>query len=164
MEKKLFDAELLAKLKDLLTSRRETLAVAESVTAGYLQAALASAEEALQFFQGGITAYNLGQKAKHLNIDPIHAQEVNCVSDKVAEQMAQQVTTLFNCQWGIAITGYASPVPEEGIDELFAHIAISHFNTCVLCTKVNAPKGDSNSVRLFYTNYVLSVFVKELAV
>lgn len=164
MEKKLFDAELLTKLKDLLISRKETLAVAESVTAGYLQAALASAEEALQFFQGGITTYNLGQKAKHLNVDPIHAEQVNCVSDKVAEQMAREVTALFNCQWGIAITGYASPVPEEGIDELFAHIAISHFNTCVLCTTIKAPKGDSNSVRLFYANYVLSIFVKQLSV
>lgn len=81
----------LERIKTYMLAHTETLAVAESVTSGCLQAALSLAEDATRFFQGGITAYNLGRKARHLKIDPIHAQEANCVSEKVAIEMAEQV-------------------------------------------------------------------------
>jgi PncC family amidohydrolase len=101
------------------------MAVAESVTAGYLQVHLSRTTGATQFFQGGITAYNTGQKAKHLQVEPIHAQSSNAVSPQVAAQMALGVCTLFNCNVGIAVTGYATPVPELGIREMFAFYAIA---------------------------------------
>ena len=121
----MYDGQVINSIKEILVKRRQTIAVAESVTAGHLQAALASAENASQFFQGGITAYNLGQKSRHLKIEPIHAESCNCVSDKVAIEMAYEVARLFSCDWGIAITGYAAPVPKYSIDELFAYYAIS---------------------------------------
>lgn len=58
----LYDEDIVNDIKDLLADRKETLSVAESVTAGHLQAAFSSALEATKFFQGGITAYNAGQK------------------------------------------------------------------------------------------------------
>lgn len=67
-------------LKELFIKANETVAVAESVTAGLLQLAFSSADFATKYFQGGITVYNIGQKSRHLLIDPIHAIECNCVS------------------------------------------------------------------------------------
>ena len=54
----LYDEEVINQIKEWLTAHKQTIAVAESVTAGHLQAALSSAVEASKFFQGGITAYN----------------------------------------------------------------------------------------------------------
>lgn len=102
-----------------------TLAVAESVTAGYLQYMFSKANGAALFFQGGITAYNTGHKVKHLQVEPIHALDCNAVSQQVAIQMAQGVCPLFNCNVGVAITGYATPFPEIGIYDLYAYYAIT---------------------------------------
>ena len=91
----MYDQKIIDTIRDRLTKKGQSIAVAESVTAGHLQVALASAENASKFFQGGMTTYNLGQKVKHLSIEPIHAQSCNCVSAQVAEQMALQIATLF---------------------------------------------------------------------
>ena len=81
-------ASMLRSIRASLLKRKETVSVAESVTSGLLQSAFAAIPDASLFFQGGLTAYNLGQKAKHLAIEPIHAEKVNCVSQQIADQMA----------------------------------------------------------------------------
>lgn len=107
-----------------LLQHKQTIAVAESVTAGRLQSAISNMKDASQFFQGGITAYNIAQKYKHLQVEPIHALAVNCVSQQVANQMALQVCSLFSSDWGVAVTGYATAVPESG-NKVFAYFAIA---------------------------------------
>ena len=124
MEQTLFNLEQVNLIKSSLVAKAETIAVAESVTAGLLQFAFSAAENAKDYFQGGITTYNLGQKSRQLHVEPIHAESCDCVSEKVSEQMALHVAARFQSHWGVAITGYASPVPESG-GELFAHFSIS---------------------------------------
>ena len=158
----MYNEQVIQSIKQILSKRRQTVAVAESVTAGHLQVALASAENASQFFQGGITAYNLGQKSRHLKIEPIHAEGCNCVSDKVAIEMAYEVTQLFSCDWGIAITGYAAPVPEYSIDELFAYYAISFQQKLLEVKKIKAEKNDPMKVQVFYVNNILTDFQRLL--
>ena len=87
----LFDKSQLKKIHALLVKRKETIAVAESVTSGLLQAAFSQAEDASAFYQGGITAYNLGQKYRHLKVEPIYADNCYCVSQKVSNEMADNV-------------------------------------------------------------------------
>lgn len=145
-------------IRALLTERHETLAVAESVTAGYVQAILSAADEALFFFQGGITAYNLGQKARHLQIDPIEAQRTNCVSAKIALQMSQGVQKLFMSDYGIAITGYAAPVPEKGITELYAWVAATHRSEVLAIEKITSAADTAPAVQIDYAEQVLRLF------
>lgn len=135
--------------------KKETIAVAESVTTGLLQYALGTIENASLFYQGGITAYNLGQKTKQLNVEPIHALEVNCVSDKVASQMALEVSSLFHSTWGIGITGYSSPVPEAD-GKLFCHIAIAYNGQVVKNECVNAHEKDPFQVQGQYVSAVIN--------
>ncbi len=153
-----YDIDTINSISDILKQKYETLAVAESVTAGQLQVAFSLAEGATQIFQGGITAYNIGQKSRHLLIDPIHAGNHNCVSEKVADQMAAQVVALFSADWGISITGYASPVPEQNIHDLFAHYAIYYRNKCVKHERITSPNNDVLTVRLHFANTVLRKF------
>ncbi|QHS63831.1 CinA family protein [Chitinophaga agri] len=153
-----YDIDTINNISVLLQKKQETLAVAESVTAGQLQVAFSLADGATQIFQGGITAYNIGQKARHLHVDPVHAGNCNCVSEKVAIQMAMQVATMFTADWGIAITGYASPVPEEGIEERFAHYAICYQQKPVRCGRIVEKEEDVIAVRTNFTNILLQKF------
>lgn len=154
----MYDQTTIDDIKKILLKQHETIAVAESVTSGHLQVALASAEYASKFFQGGITAYNLGQKARHLHIEPIHAESCNCVSELVAAQMALHVHKLFSSDWGIATTGYAAPVPECSVDEPFAYFAITFRDNLVLVKKITATKMDAMDVQIIYTNEILREF------
>jgi len=115
-----------AELKELmLREPRLTLAVAESVTAGRVQALVASVSGASEFFLGGVTAYTLGQKVRHLGVDPAHAAAVNCVSARVAAEMARGARALFDAEVALATTGYAEPAPAAGVTAPMAHWAIA---------------------------------------
>ena len=91
----MFNDKRLASIGKKLLKKKETIAVAESVTSGLLQFAFSTMKDASCFYQGGITTFNIGQKFKHLQVDPVHALAVNCVSQKVADEMAQQVCILL---------------------------------------------------------------------
>ena len=157
----LFDPLQLEKIHRGLKKRKETIAVAESVTAGLLQAAIAQAECASEYFQGGITAYNLGQKYRHLDVEPIHAEQTNSVSEKVSAKMALQVCELFSSDWGIGITGYATPVPESG-NKLFAYYAIAHNKKIVAKGKLSPKKDNPFKIQLGYVRSIIEVFVRKL--
>src|SRR5688572_19544069 len=149
-------SEVTDKIGMVLKKNRQTIAVAESVTAGQLQTSLSLADKALDFFQGGMTAYNIGQKSKHLGIDPIEAIATDCVSEKIAITMAKNIVTIFNCDWGIGITGYASPVPEKNIEELFACFAICFHHDIICSQTLTAQKDEPLIVRDHYCIHVLN--------
>jgi len=130
------DEKTLNQLSEILRAKKLTIAVAESCTAGLLQNTLSQAEEAMSFFQGGITVYNVGQKAKHLNINPIIAEKNNAVSKDIAEQMALQVAEKFNAELGYSITGFARTIPEEKVETCFAYIALSQNSKIILSKKI----------------------------
>ena len=121
----------LDSIRKICSGRCETIAVAESVTAGCIQLLMSTGERATDFFQGGITVYNCSQKAIHLAVEPIFANSCNGVNDSIAVTMARNVCGLFRSQIGISITGYATRVPEEGINDLFAYIAIVRNNELI---------------------------------
>lgn len=154
IENPLIEASVVNGIKESLVAKGETLSVAESVTSGLLQVAISQALEASKFFQGGITAYNLGQKYKHLNVDPVHAQNCNCISGEVARQMALNTCTLFRSDWGIGVTGYAAHDPKDEAD-LFAHYAVAHRGEIVKEDKLNAPDTEPYEVQLFYVRNIL---------
>lgn len=153
------DRHELNAIKDFLLARKETIAVAESVTAGFLQAAFSLASEAMQFFHGGITVYNAGQKYRHLGIDPIYAMACSSVSERVSREMALNVCRLFSSDWGIGITGFASPVPESG-NQLFAYYAIALKGKIVKEDKMTAAKDDPEKVQQFYVRQVMNELAK----
>jgi nicotinamide-nucleotide amidase len=120
------------------------------------------AEDAAKFYQGGITACNLGQKSRHLDIEPVHALSCNCVSEEVAADMALHVCRLFTSDWGIGITGYASPVPESG-NKLFAYYAVSYRAEIIIANKIISGKYNPFKIQLLYARHLLKDFQFRLA-
>lgn len=117
----------MKKLKKLLKDNQLTIAVAESLTSGKLQDRLCNQSGASSFYKGGVTAYSLESKVNILGVGKKHAEDVNCVSEKLAKEMSKGVSELFNSSIGIATTGYADSDVVNGVHVPYAHIAI-YFN------------------------------------
>lgn len=142
----------------LLLDAKETIAVAESVTSGHLQAALSMADFAQQFFQGGITVYNVAQKFKHLNVEPIHALSCNAVSKQVAVQLAFGAANNFSSSWGIGVCGYAAPVPELEISKPYAFFAIVHAGAIKAAKKMETQARSGRPTQEYYAKKVFNTF------
>lgn len=119
---------------------RKTVATAESVTAGQLQFMLSQIENAAANFKGGITAYTLEEKVNLLGIDEDEAKACDCVSSQIAEDMALQASHLFNADFGIGVTGYATPVEESNF-KLYAYFAISYKMQIIVSEKTALKKN-----------------------
>ncbi len=73
--------------------------------------------------------------------------------------MANQITNIFSSDWGIGITGYASPVDGITSDRLFAYFSISHAGQKIQNGVIETKIKDSIEVQILYVNEVL----KEMA-
>ncbi len=163
-----YELSTLDEIKDRLMAEKCTVAIAESVTSGMIQHAFSQVQDAMKIFQGGITTYNLGQKTSLLAVDPIEAMACNCVSEQVACEMAVEVAKKFRSQFGLAVTGYASPVPELNIKNLFAYYAISKKKNIIgkgridyvaSAKFVEGDAADPQTVQCHFTNKVLRIFL-----
>lgn len=110
----------------MLGPPRRTLAVAESLTCGQVQARIGAIKGASNFFLGGVTAYTLEQKVALLGVERAAAKKVNCVSAAVAEQMARGACGLFGSELAVATTGYAQAAAEWAVEDPFAWWALAH--------------------------------------
>lgn len=117
----------MSELKELMVcAPRLTLSAAESLTCGRVQAGVGAISGASNFFLGGITAYSLDEKVRHLGVERAAARRMNSVSAAVAEQMARGACTLFGSDLGVATTGYAEPSPDDGVRDPLAWWALAH--------------------------------------
>ncbi len=118
---------LALELKKLMLRRPAfTLAAAESLTAGHVQARIAAVPGASDFFRGGVTAYSLEQKVRLLGVNKAHARKVDCVSQRVAVEMATGATELFGTDLAVSTTGYAQPARAKGVRTPMAWWALCH--------------------------------------
>ncbi|WP_449387866.1 CinA family protein [Chryseobacterium lineare] len=145
-----------------LLSVDETITVAESVTSGFLQFSFSQMKEASKFFKGGVTAYTLDEKVRLLNVDEAEADTCNCVSPHISETMALNVAKLFKTDWSIAVTGYATPVPESK-QRLFAYFSIVYKGRVILSEKLDLNSRTKQvNAQLYYTEFILGCFKLEL--
>lgn len=105
---------------------RVTVAVAESLTCGRVQALLGGISGASNYLLGGVTAYTLASKVALLGVDRVAAKRVNCVSEAVAREMARGAITLFGAKVAVATTGYAQPDLAHDVPEPMAWWALAH--------------------------------------
>ena len=157
----IFNNNELKKIGKKLLKNKQTIAVGESVTSGILQFAFSSIPDASKFYQGGITTYNIGQKYSHLKVEPIHALSVNCVSQKVAIEMAINVSKLFKSDWGIGITGYATPETESN-NKVFSFYAIVFNDIIQVKGKIPSSLMAPALLQIKYANTVLGKLEKLL--
>ncbi|SMP10905.1 CinA family protein [Chryseobacterium profundimaris] len=145
-----------------LLKAEETISVAESVSSGFLQFSFSQMKDASKFYKGGITAYTLDEKVNLLNVDEAEALACDCVSPNIAETMALNIAEIFKTDWSIAVTGYATPVPESR-KKLYAYFAIGYKGRVILSEKLDLHSRTKQvNAQLYYTEFILGCFKLEL--
>lgn len=92
-----------------LKSRGETVAVAESCTAGLLGARITEVAGASAWFVGGFQVYETAMKTRLLGIDAGLIEAQGVVSEAVARVMAENARERTGATWALAVTGAAGP-------------------------------------------------------
>ena len=157
------DQQNLKAIAAMLLARREHVAIAESVTSGHIQARFSAAEQATRFYEGGMTTYNLHQKVRLLGVDREVAKINNCVSEEVAQQMARGVAKQYQSDWGIGITGFAAPMPELGVEKLYAYFSFFYKGQVVKTEKLLGMLDRETEVQQRYASLVIQNFKHHLA-
>ena len=93
----------------LLIERKQTLAVAESCTGGYLAHRITNVPGASAIFLGGCVTYSNEAKTAMLGVEPALIEEEGAVSKKVATVMAEGARINSNADFALATTGIAGP-------------------------------------------------------
>ena len=120
----------------------QTLAVAESLTGGWLSSLLVSVAGASNWFKGGITAYLPEVKEQCLGVSHQSIEMHSVVSAPVAEEMAQGVRDRLGADIGLSTTGYAEP---DEASEITPHVWIGY---------AGPEGGASKRMRLLYTRNI----------
>jgi nicotinamide-nucleotide amidase len=107
--------ERVSQLLDLLRGRGETLATAESLTAGMLCVVLTDVPGASSVVRGGLVVYATDLKNRLAGVDATLLAEHGAVHPQVAEMLADGARRQCVADWGIGLTGVAGPDPQDGV-------------------------------------------------
>ena len=98
----------------LLREAGQSVAFAESATAGGISARMAQVPGASEVMRGGVAVYSTASKTGVLGVPGDLVEEHSPVSEAVTRAMAERVRDLFAADWGVAVTGVAGPGTQGG--------------------------------------------------
>ncbi len=93
----------------LLIERRQTLALAESCTGGYLAHRVTNVPGASAVFTAGLVTYSNAAKQRFLGVRAETLEKHGAVSEPVAREMAEGARRACETDYAIAVTGIAGP-------------------------------------------------------
>jgi len=96
-------------ISELLRERKQTLALAESCTGGYISSLFTTIAGASDIFKGGVIPYNNKAKNEILNVDNKTIETYGAVSKECVEEMAANVLKKFNSDYALSVSGIAGP-------------------------------------------------------
>nr|WP_035304890.1 CinA family protein [Actinokineospora inagensis] len=108
-----------------LRERGETVATAESLTAGLLTAALTSVPGSSAVVRGGLVVYATDLKHALAGVDVDLLAERGAVHADVAVQLARGARDRCGATVGIGLTGVAGPDPQDGVAPGTVHVALA---------------------------------------
>ncbi|MFC9517303.1 CinA family protein [Nocardiaceae bacterium NPDC056970] len=101
-------------LVEALVRRGQTLATAESLTAGLLAATVAGVPGASAVLRGGLIVYATDLKGSLAGVDSAVLASDGPVAASTAAQLAEGARERCAADWGIGLTGVAGPDPQDG--------------------------------------------------
>jgi len=121
------DAETLgARVGELLTARRLTVATAESCTAGMLAAGLTDEPGSSVWFKGGLIVYSNELKVRLAGVGSSTLLRHGAVSEAVARELAAGARQRCGADLGVGVTGIAGPsggTPDKPVG--LVHLALA---------------------------------------
>lgn len=104
----------VAELVAALAAAGQTLATAESLTAGLLAATVAGVPGASAVLRGGLIVYATDLKASLAGVSAEVLRTEGPVAATTAEQLAVGARVRCAADWGIGLTGVAGPDSQDG--------------------------------------------------
>jgi len=108
-----------------LSAHKETVAVAESCTGGYLSSQITSVPGSSAVFSGGVVCYTNQVKHVLLGVPMDVLESDGAISERTAALLAENVRARFHTTYGISITGVAGPDSAEGKPVGLVYIGIA---------------------------------------
>src|SRR6267143_4498723 len=93
---------LAEQIGQLLTARKETIAIAESSAGGLISAALLAVPGASAYFLGGAVVYTRASRTTLLDIPESALEGIRPSTEAYALLLARAALTRFNTTWTIA--------------------------------------------------------------
>ena len=124
----------------------QTIAVAESCTAGMLGMYITRVPGSSSYFKGGIICYDNNAKEELCGVPPELLQKHGAVSAEVAEAMARGVRRALHSTIGLSITGIAGPgggSPEKPVGLVYIGISDGYQSE----SRHRVMPGDRESIR-----------------
>jgi nicotinamide-nucleotide amidase len=117
--------EQAAALIAALVARGETVAAAESLTAGLVCATLARVPGASAALRGGLVVYATELKTALAGVDAGLLAEHGAVHPEVAAQLAEGARERCGATWGLGLTGVAGPAAQDGVAPGTVHVGLA---------------------------------------
>ncbi len=99
--------EILAQIKEILTSKKLSLSTAESCTGGLVSSYLTDISGSSAFIFQNFVTYSNDAKIKYLKVSPETLKNHGAVSEQTAYEMSKGLLELADCS--IATTGILGP-------------------------------------------------------
>ncbi|UCE40022.1 MAG: competence/damage-inducible protein A [Candidatus Aminicenantes bacterium] len=144
-----------------LQKRRQTLALAESCTGGFLGHRITNVPGSSSYFLQGVLAYSNQAKTDLLDVSSETIEKFGAVSPQVAKAMAAGIRKRAKATFGLSITGIAGP--DGGTTEKpvgLVYTALGH-NQDVLVKK-NLFLGDRNAIKFQASQKALDMLRRHL--
>lgn len=127
----------------VLTARGQTLAAAESLTAGLFCATVAGVPGASAVLRGGLITYATDLKATLADVPADTLDAVGPVAPDTARAMATGAKKRCGADWAVALTGVAGPAPQNGhpVGEVWCAIARPDRGVVVKQLDIDADAG-----------------------
>lgn len=117
--------ELVRKLHGIFKSKKLTLSLAESCTAGFISSLIVQVPGASDFFDSAVVCYSPISKEKLLGVKKSILKRYGTVSEQTAKAMAESVRLKAKTDFALSITGNLSPKPIEDKKTGLVFIAVS---------------------------------------
>ncbi|MBV9484686.1 MAG: nicotinamide-nucleotide amidohydrolase family protein [Frankiaceae bacterium] len=120
-------SDLAADIHQRLLERGETVATAESLTAGLVGAELTRVAGSSATYRGGVIVYATELKAQLAGVPGDLLAARGPVDREVAAAMAVGIRERIDATWGLSLTGVAGPDPQDGkpVGLVFVGLAVA---------------------------------------
>lgn len=154
-------SELAAELVAALIDRGQTVATAESITAGGVCAMLTTVAGSSAAVRGGLIVYSADLKVSLAGVPRDLLDAEGEVTESVALLLADAARERCGADWGIGLTGVAGPGPANGVPAGTVYIGVA--GPSGRFGRLARLSGDRDAVRAAAVERALSFLREHLA-
>lgn len=145
---------------EILKSRDQTLATAESLTAGLVAASIANVPGASAVLRGGLVVYATDLKGELANVPAELLEAKGPVDPATAEALAAGARARCKADWGLATTGVAGPDPQDSKPVGMVYIAVAGPESTTV--RELSLTGDRAAIRAQTVTAVIELLAEQL--